>query len=59
MRKSEEVKARVEPLTRLGLEEIARNEHLDLSDIVRRALREYMERRAYCGTIRADAEAKR
>lgn len=42
--KTEEIKARVEPLTKHSLQEIAAQERLDVSDIVRRALREFIER---------------
>lgn len=41
--KSEEIKVRVEPFLKLSFEQIADREHLDLSDIVRRALREWLE----------------
>lgn len=42
--KTEEIKARVEPLTKHSLQAIAAQERLDVSDIVRRALREFIER---------------
>jgi len=44
-RKTEEVNVRVEPMTRHSLEQIAERERLDLSDIVRRALHEHIERK--------------
>lgn len=43
--KSEEIKVRVEPSKKLALEEIAQRDGLDLSDIVRRALTEMINRR--------------
>ena len=43
--KTEEIKVRVEPFLKLSFEQIADREHLDLSDIVRRALREWLEKR--------------
>ena len=44
-RKTEEIKVRVEPLTKLKCLQIADEEQLDLSDIIRRALFEYVHRR--------------
>jgi predicted transcriptional regulator len=46
MLKSAEIKIRVEPTIKLGVEQIAQEEHLDVADIVRRALREYIQRRS-------------
>jgi hypothetical protein len=43
--KTEEIKVRVEPLTKLAALQVAREEQLDLSDIMRRALQEYLRRR--------------
>lgn len=43
-RKSAEIKIRVEPLTRNALEQLATLRQLDLSDIVRQALREHLTR---------------
>lgn len=42
-KKTEEIKVRVEPLNKLALLEIAERQQLDLSDVVRRALREYVQ----------------
>jgi antitoxin component of RelBE/YafQ-DinJ toxin-antitoxin module len=42
-KKTEEIKIRVEPLTKLVLLEIAEREGLDLSDVVRRGLRKYVQ----------------
>lgn len=42
--KTEEIKVRVEPFLKLSFEQIADREHLDTSDIVRRALREWLEK---------------
>ena len=44
--KTEEIKVRVEPLNKLALSQIAAEESLDLSDIVRKALREFISRRS-------------
>jgi len=44
--KSEEIKIRVEPMSKLALMQIAGEECLDLSDIVRKALREFISRRS-------------
>lgn len=43
--KTEDIKVRVDPLTRHTFEQIAQQEQLDLSDIVRRALREFIQRK--------------
>lgn len=42
--KSEEIKVRVEPIKKLALEQIADSEGLQLSDIVRRAINELLDR---------------
>lgn len=54
--KTQQIKARIEPRTRSSLEQLARREHLDLSDIVRRALQEFIARHQLTQG-RADAEA--
>jgi hypothetical protein len=43
-RKSEGIKVRVEPLSKLALTQIAQRESLDLSDVVRKAIREYINK---------------
>lgn len=43
--KSEEIKVRVEPLSKLALLQIAQEEALDLSDIVRKAIRQFVAQR--------------
>jgi len=40
--KTEEIKVRVEPITKATLNQLAQQECLDLSDIVRRALRDFI-----------------
>lgn len=42
--KSDEVRARVEPLIKLAIEHQATNEHIEAPDIVRKALWEYLIR---------------
>lgn len=44
-KKSEDIKARVDPWTKANLQHLASLENLDLSDLVRRALREFIDRR--------------
>lgn len=44
-KKTEEIKVRVEPLKKLALEQIAQDEDLKLSDIVRRALGEFLTKK--------------
>ncbi len=44
-KKSEDIKVRVDPLTKNTLIQIAESETLDLSDIVRFAIRDYVSRR--------------
>lgn len=41
---SAELKSRVDPAVKLRLEQIAANRELDLSDVVREALRQYLQR---------------
>ena len=43
--KTEAIKIRVEPLSKLALVQIATEESLDVSDIVRKAIREFINRR--------------
>lgn len=45
-RMSVEVKARVEPKMKQILVELAQREHLDLSDMLRKAIREFIARRS-------------
>lgn len=45
MKMTEEIKVRVEPLAKHSLEQMARAEQLQLSDMVRRAIREYIAKR--------------
>lgn len=44
MKKSEDIKVRVEPLDKRALQAIADREALDLSDIVRRAIAQFLQR---------------
>lgn len=55
--KTADIKTRVEPMLKLSLEQVAREEGLELSDITRRAFAEFLERRA--GMIRAQGNAVR
>jgi hypothetical protein len=42
---TEEIKVRVEPIKKLALQQVADAEELELSDIVRRALGEFLDKR--------------
>ena len=42
--KTEEIKVRIDPLSKRALEQIAQSEGLDLSDIARRAFRDLISR---------------
>ena len=44
LKKTEEIKVRVEPIKKYALEQIAAAEDLQLSDIVRRALGEFLDK---------------
>lgn len=43
-RKDADIRARVDSTTRQAIEQIAEREHLELSDIIRRAVREFVQR---------------
>ena len=51
MRRAEVLNVRVDERTKLLLETVAQNEDLAVSDICRRAFREYMERRQMLATV--------
>lgn len=44
-KKNEDVRARVDAWTRSNLEHLAAREDLDISDLIRKALREFIERK--------------
>lgn len=56
--KTEEIKVRVEPLKKLALVQIADSEDLDLSDIVRRALGEFIEKKTARRAVHQPAYAE-
>lgn len=45
-KKSEDIKVRVDPLTKVALREIAERETLELSDVVRHALRDFVRQKS-------------